>query len=271
VIRIRGIRELVSTFDDFLVDLWGVVHDGERPYEGVLAALEALAAHPDKRVLFLTNTSRTADEVTRTLVDEMRIDRTLFFDVVSSGDVTRNALLARDPAVFHELPPLPRGFHYGDPSFVPWLFELGLPFVDDLAEADLVVASGAPRDAATLEAARMLLAPAAARDVPLVCSNPDRVIPRATGAAIGPGAVADGYAALGGRVFFYGKPHRPIYEEARRRLGDANRRIIAIGDRIETDIRGARAAGLRSVLVAREPMTEPEPEVPDLVIDRFVW
>jgi HAD superfamily hydrolase (TIGR01459 family) len=285
--KIPGVRALVSEFDDFLVDLWGVVHDGARPYDGVVEALEALVG---KRVLFVTNTSRLRDAVIDTLVGQMGIERRLFVDVVSSGDVTRAALLARDPAVFDGLPSAPRCFHHGNASFVPWLFEssLGLEMIDDVARADLVIATGAPRDAPALEAARTLLAPAAARRVRLVCTNPDRVIPTGRGrdgtgrdrvASIGPGAVADVYAELGGPVFLYGKPHAPIYEEARRRIGGAPaRRIVAIGDRLETDIRGARAAGLASVHVAHgDPGATDDgsesvaPDIPDMRMDSFAW
>jgi HAD superfamily hydrolase (TIGR01459 family) len=251
-----------------------VVHDGARPYDGVVDALERLATARDKRILFVTNTSRAADAVIATLVDVMGLERALFFDVLSSGDVTRAALVARDSAVFGGLPASPRCFHYGDASFVPWLFELPFVFTENVLDADLIVASGAPRGAEGLDEARALLAPAAARGVRLVCTNPDAIIPNAAGDAIGPGAVARVYAELGGPVFLYGKPFAPIYEEARRRLGnDSRRRIVAIGDLIETDIRGARAAGIPSVFVTRG---RPVPalahgDVPDFVVERLVW
>lgn len=256
------IRDLATDFDDFLVDLWGVVHDGERPYDGVVDALERLAALGGKRVLFVTNTSRASDAVMSTLVDVMKIERSLFFDVVSSGDVTRAALSSESG----------RCFHYGDPSFVPWLFELPLAFVEEIGGADLIVASGAPRNDAALDAVRAFLAPAAARGVRLVCTNPDEVIPRASGVALGPGVVARAYRELGGPVSLYGKPYAPIYDEARRRLGgDPKRRVVAIGDLLETDIRGARAAGIPSVFVKRGRQGEAGEDVPDMAIDRFVW
>lgn len=258
------IRDIAAQYDDFLVDLWGVIHDGKRPYDGVLDALERLSALGGKRVLFVTNTSRAAGAVIETLVDVMGIERSWFHDVVSSGDVTRDALRSETG----------RCFHYGDASFVPWLFELPFTFVDDVASAELVVASGAPRDAEGLDAARTLLARAARRGVRLVCTNPDEVIPNAAGDTLGPGAVARVYAELGGHVVLYGKPHAPIYEEARRRLGAGpSRRLVAVGDLVETDIRGARGAGIPSVLVTRGrtmPALARE-DTPDFVIDRFVW
>lgn len=244
--RLPGLRELLADFDAFFVDLWGVVHDGERPFPGVVEALEALAAG-ERRVVFLTNTSRTNEAVARTL-EAMGIGEGLYTAIVTAGDVTRDALVRRDPAVF--VARRARCLHVGNPAFVPWLFEIGLAFTEDARAADVVIATGAVADEAELDRIRTSLAPLAARDRPLVCTNPDRFIPTAGGPRLGPGAIAHAYAALGGRVFAYGKPHPPIYAEARRRLGDVDaRRILALGDMVETDVRGAAAAGLASALV----------------------
>jgi len=266
---VSGVAELAAQYDDFLVDLWGVIHDGEAPYAGVIDALERLEG---KRVLFVTNTSRAGDAVIATL-ESLGISRDLFFDVVSSGDVTRAALAARDPAVFAGVPRDPRCFHHGDAAFVPWLFELGLSITEDVDTCDLVVASGAPHHDARLGEARALLASAATRDVPLVCTNPDRVIPKGDTTLLGPGAIAGAYRELGGRVFLYGKPHAPIYDEAKRRLATKEpRRVVAIGDLLETDVAGARAAGIASVLVLRGASApESPPLTPDMTLEWFRW
>lgn len=271
------------------MDLWGVVHDGRRPFAGVSDALHELA-RAGRRVVFVTNTSRAGAVVGETL-QSMGITRDLYAAVVSSGDVTRDALLARDAALFAPLPAEPRCFHLGDASFVPWLFELGLRFVDDVVDADLVVASGTARDDAAMATLRDQLAPAAARGVPLVCTNPDRVIPTAAGVTPGPGAIAAAYAELGARVFLYGKPHAPIYAAARRHLaGVSDARVMAVGDLLDTDIRGARAAGLASALItqtgghahvlragasagagALEGLFAEAGVAPDMVLERFAW
>jgi HAD superfamily hydrolase (TIGR01459 family) len=274
-------------YDAFLVDLYGVVHDGIRPFEGVIEALRELAA-AGRRVIFLTNTSRAGGLVAETL-GSMGIGAGLYETVISSGDVTREALLRRDPALFDELPAPPRCLHVGDASFVPWLFELGLPFVDDAAEADLVFATGAALSETGLAMVREQLAPAAARAVPLVCTNPDRVIPTVAGLKLGPGAIAAAYAELGARVVMYGKPHPPIYVAARRQLGESEpSRVLAIGDLLDTDIRGARTAGIASLLVtatgghAHELGPAPSAAsfdalfaaagvAPDMALTRFAW
>lgn len=272
---VPGISALADGVDDLLVDLWGVIHDGERPYDGVVDALERIAALPGRRVLFLSNTSRSKGSVESALV-EMGIDRRLFLDVVTSGDVTRDALLARDPAIFADLPPAACAFHHGDAAYVPWLHEPDVPlrWTERVEEADLVVATGSAASHAEVDEALAALAPAIARGVRLVCTNPDRVIPRPRGPeGIGPGEIAHRYAAMGGPVVLYGKPHPPIYAEARRRLaGRGERRVVAIGDLVETDVRGAVAAGIPSVLVTRGRDDWQVDDVrPDFVIERFAW
>jgi HAD superfamily hydrolase (TIGR01459 family) len=282
-----GLSAIASQYDAFLVDLWGVVHDGTRPFAGVVDALRELSS-AGRRVIFLTNSSRDGGRVAE-MLRAMGIGDEHFEAVISSGDVTRDALVSRDRALFDLLPEEPRCLHVGDPSFVPWLFELGLRFVDELADADLIVATGSVRDDAALVSVREHLAPAVARAVPLVCTNPDRVIPTAHGVTLGPGAVAAAYAELGGRVFLYGKPHAPIYAAARRQLGTSPAtRVLAIGDLLDTDIRGARDAGIASVLVtgtgghahavgptpnaaALDPLFAAAGVAPDMVIERFMW
>jgi len=289
---LRGLRTLTSQYDAFLVDLYGVIHNGGPPFDGAVDALRELAA-AGRRVVFLSNTSRLGAAVAESLAG-IGIDPELYEAVISSGDVTRDAILSRDGGLFDLLPEHPRCIHLGDPSFVPWLFDLGLTFddanEDTVPTADLVIASGAPGDDAALAHVQQQLVPAAARGIPLVCTNPDRVIPTSTGLTLGPGAVAAAYADLGGRVFLYGKPHAPIYAAARKLLGDdwQSERIVAMGDLLDTDIRGARAIGIASVLVtgtgghAAALGPAPTPTAldalfastgiaPDMILSRFAW
>ena len=119
-----------------------------------------------------------------------------------------------------------------------------------------------------LERAREKLRPAAERGAPLVCTNPDRVIPTSSGPKLGPGAVAEAYAAMGGPIFLYGKPHPPIYAEARRRV-PPDARILALGDLVETDVVGAKAAGLASGFVGT--LAEDAVLTPDFVLSTFAW
>ena len=283
--KITGLRELRPRFEGFLVDLWGVIHDGERPFAGVVEGLAALATD-GARICFVSNSSRLGSQLADSLVS-MGLAREHFVDVVSSGDVTRRALVERDPAVLSAWPERPRAIHIGNAAFAPWLFELPFDFVDDLDEAEVVVSTGTVPDRAALETLQARLAPTARRGVPLVCTNPDRVVRTATGLHLAPGAVAHAYADLGGPTFFYGKPHAPIYRAALERIGVAKDRVVGIGDMLDTDVLGARDAGLASVLVTASgvhsadlaedgddslrALCEKNQVTPDHVLERFVW
>jgi HAD superfamily hydrolase (TIGR01459 family) len=246
--RLPDVLALRAQHDAFLVDVWGVLHAGGPLHPGVIDTLEALA-ESGARVLFLSNSSRLGGPMAESLV-ALGVPREAFVEVLSSGDVTREALVRRDAEVFARCSTAPRVLHVGNAGYVPWLFELGFTFVEKDDEADLIVATGAPSSAARLEALRDRLTPLAARGVPLVCTNPDPVIPSPNGTVVlGPGAVARVYAERGGPTFLFGKPHAPIYREAVGRLGVDTPRIVAIGDMLATDIAGARGAGIASVLI----------------------
>lgn len=248
--RLDSILALRADYDVFLIDVWGVLHRGESLFEGVAEVIDELAS-TGARVVFLSNSSRLGVTMAENLV-QLGIRREAFVDVVSSGDVTREALERRAPEVFSGAAGAganPRAFHLGNPGYVPWLFELGLAFVEDERETELLIVTGTVKSHDELAQTRERLAHLVARNVPLVCTNPDRVVPMGEKLAIGPGAVAAEYASLGGQTFLYGKPHAPIYRAAMARVGGSPERVVAIGDTMETDIAGARAASLASVLV----------------------
>lgn len=247
--RLTDLRALRAQFDGFLVDLWGVVHDGALPFQGVVEGLTKLS-ESGARVCFISNSSRRGEHLEAALVS-MGLARDLFVAVVSSGDVTREALLRRDPAVFDGLPQPTQVLHLGSPAFVPWLFDLPLTFVTDPERAQLVIATGTVPDDAALRSLQERLEPLARAGIPLVCTNPDRVVGGAGGLHIAPGAVAHAYAEVGGRVAMYGKPHAPIYRAGLQRLGLPPARVVGVGDMLATDIRGARSAGLASVLITQ--------------------
>jgi HAD superfamily hydrolase (TIGR01459 family) len=265
--RLSSVHELIGRYDAFFVDVWGVLHDGGQPFRGACDALALLVAD-GRHVVLLTNTSRLAGQVKEALA-AIGIAGPHYHHIVTAGDVTRDALIA------DWLPKSPRVFHFGAPAFVPWLFELPFSFCDDVNEADLVIVTGAIADEPALAVAKRELEPAALRHVPLVCTNPDRLIPTANGMRFGPGAVAADYAAMGAPVFLYGKPHRPIYDAAVTLLdGIARDRILALGDTLETDIRGARAAGIACALVTSTGvhagrLPELGTDIPDWLLDAF--
>ncbi|TGD96314.1 TIGR01459 family HAD-type hydrolase [Methylobacterium nonmethylotrophicum] len=246
-----GIAGIAPGFDLILCDVWGVLHDGVQAHRGASEALTRFRALPGgrpRRVVLVSNAPRPGSAVQAQL-DSFGVPRSAYDAIVTSGDLTRRLLAERAAAPMHHLGP-----------------DRDLPVFDGL---DL--ARGGPQDAAhvvvtgllddeteTAEDYRDRLAPWAARGVTLICANPDLVVERGERLIPCAGAVAALYEELGGTVVYAGKPHVPVYEaavataEALDGAGPLPRdRVLAVGDAIRTDIAGARAFGIASLLVAR--------------------
>jgi HAD superfamily hydrolase (TIGR01459 family) len=242
-----GIGELAADYDGFILDAWGVLHDGSRPFPGVLDALRRLK-QAGKRSVVLSNAPRRAAMVAERMA-ALGIPRELYGHVHSSGEEAWQHLKRRDDPFFRALGQ--RCYFMGPERDTPILDGLDYRRVGDVAQADFVLAIG-PVDwedsvepyAAALEAAR-------GRDLPMVCANADLVVVHEGRRSICAGAMAAYYETLGGRVRWHGKPYLSVYETCFGLLGIADkRRILALGDSLRTDIAGARNAGIASVLVA---------------------
>jgi HAD superfamily hydrolase (TIGR01459 family) len=241
-----GVAELAARYDHFVIDQWGVLHDGHVPYPEAIACLQRLRA-AGKRVVLLSNSGKRT-RVNRARLREIGFGEELFDDIVTSGEATWRALADRTDPFFADL-----GrrcilwSRYGDRSLVE---ELDLEVVASAGQADFLLLGGV-EDSAQLEDFLAALESAALRDLPMICANPDIVAVHAGGRfGMAPGTVARHYEGLGGRVFYLGKPHRLIYELCLEALGNPPQAsIVAIGDSVEHDIAGAAGVALDTALV----------------------
>lgn len=243
--RVAGLEDLARRFDCFLVDQFGVLLDGTGAYPGAAAALSRLAAM-GKRIVLLSNSGKRSGP-NEARLDRLGFERNSYLGVMSSGEVAWQML---NNGRFADIPADARTLlisRDGDRSPVEGL---ALRLVDDASSADLILLSGSEGDVVTLDQYQALLAPAAARGVPCLCTNPDMTMLTAVGQRFGAGRIAELYAELGGPVHYVGKPHPPIYDAALRRLGDpAPTDVVAIGDSPDHDIVGGKTAGIRTGLV----------------------
>lgn len=241
-----GLGAIADRYDAFIVDLWGVVHNGERPYPGVIDALRRARA-AGRQVCLLSNAPRRIATVLRSL-EFIGVPRDAFDHLMSSGEATYRAL-ADPPDAFHRALG-PRFHHMGPPRDVDVHEGLEGRILGTLAEADWVLNTGIDGPDETLADFEEALQAARARDLPMVCANPDLVVMWGRRLAICAGTIAQRYEALGGRVAYHGKPHPPVYRLCFGLLGEAAAgRILAIGDSFRTDIAGAAAVGIDSLLV----------------------
>jgi len=238
---------LMPRYDGFLLDQWGVLHDGVQPYPGAVAALEKLR-RAGKRVIILSNSGRSGAENASQLA-KFGFAPELYDEIVSAGDDARDALAARDEP-FHQA--LGRRCLLLAREGEAHLAEgLGLDLVDDVEAADfiLLMTMDPPRQSVT--GWMTLLEAANERRLPMVCANPDlhRASPEG-GLQEAPGLVARAYEEVGGTVRYHGKPQPRIYRTCLTKLGLDRSRVVAIGDSLEHDIAGAQGAGIDSVFIA---------------------
>jgi HAD superfamily hydrolase (TIGR01459 family) len=236
---------LARDYDVLFCDVWGVVHNGLAPFAQACDALRQFRAERGP-VILITNAPRP-DAAVQRILDRLGVPRHAYDAIVSSGDVTRGVVESRlDERVFHLGPARDRPIFTGlAVSFAP------------VETADYVVCSGLFDDTIeTPENYRELLAKMRARSLLMVCANPDVVVERGDELVYCAGALADAYAELGGEVLYCGKPHAPIYEAARGRAASfrggeppALKRVLAIGDSVRTDLKGAAAFGVDCLFV----------------------
>jgi len=242
---VAGLSALAPRYDGYILDLWGVLHDGVRAYPGAVACLTELRRH-GKGIVILSNAPRRAAEVARRTA-ELGLGPDLYDWLLSSGEEAWGHLCQRQDTWYAGLGR--RAFCFMAGRDLGLLDGLDLETVDDVAKADFLLALGvesANDRVADFEAA---LAAAARRGLPMVCANPDLEVVRDGVREICAGALARRYEELGGSVRYHGKPHGSVYQACLARLGLAPARVLGVGDSLRTDIAGAIGAGIDSVLV----------------------
>ncbi|MBI3916733.1 MAG: TIGR01459 family HAD-type hydrolase [Betaproteobacteria bacterium] len=247
VVPVTGVSALAAAYDGFIVDQWGVLHDGTRPYAGAIECLERLRA-AGKRVVVLSNSGKREAENLR-LMARIGFPETLFDRFVGAGEDARRAIAARSEPFHRTLGRRCYAFtRDGDRSLIDGI---GLEVVDRVETADFLAVIGIDSPQRNLRDYETELRAGISCSLPMICANPDLVRVSPEGTVEAPGVLARRYEALGGAVFYHGKPHAAIYGTCLEALAVASQdRVVAIGDSIEHDVLGASRAGLRSAFVA---------------------
>ena len=232
----------------YVLDVWGVLWDGIQAYPEAAACLLELRRQ-NKRVLLLSNAPRRSRHVLLGLAN-IGIASHLFDGILTSGDLCREACAAGVDGIGS-------AYHYLGLEKDRGLLD-GLPYREapGLHAADFILNLGTRRLGEGAERYRDELVKAREHGLLMLCANPDRIIVRSDGTAVDcAGALADLYAELGGAVQSFGKPLRPTYDACLAQMRTwlpelVPSEVLAIGDSLATDIKGAQAAGFRTALVA---------------------
>ncbi len=239
---LENLAEIASGYDAVVLDQWGVLHNGSAPYAAAPGCLAALRDAGTRLAVLSNSGKRAGPNAARIAAIGFGTD--LFETVMTSGEALWQDIAA---GRVHAGRLFPIERDQGDA--VVWAEGLDLTLTDAAAEADAILLMGLP-DGATQTPFTSLLATALARGIPVLCTNPDRASPRAGGITVAsPGALAHAHAAAGGTVVFYGKPHQPIFRAVEAAMDLCGARLLMVGDSLEHDIAGAKAAGWDAVLV----------------------
>lgn len=235
---------MAEGYDGFILDLWGVVHDGKAAYPGALSAIRAVKAS-GKPILLLSNAPRRSSAV-KLLLDRLGVPPETYDTIVTSGDLVHAAIAAGEADLVGG-----RCLRIGPERDHGLVDGLDLELVDGVGAADFLLVTGLHDDEReTAETYRPLLLESLAGGLPLICANPDRSVMRGPLEVPCAGAIAELYEGMGGRVLWFGKPDQGAYRASLSRLGLEAGKVLAVGDSFRTDIAGASAAGIDTLFVA---------------------
>ncbi|MFT4606380.1 MAG: HAD superfamily hydrolase (TIGR01459 family) [Urechidicola sp.] len=241
-----GLKSIQHKYQAFLVDVWGVLHDGQDLYPYALDCLEQLREN-QKKVVIISNAARRHDTIIEELVN-LGIDRSLYHGVASSGELVWQSIQRQEIQTVRQ-----KGYYLGPLRSRSLLDGLVVNWVEQLEDADFILNAGAiegnSKDTSGYD---VLLNTASQLDLPMICANPDMVAVRVGELGISAGAIAERYRQLGAnQIEFYGKPFALIYQLALALLDNPyHEKVLAIGDAYATDIVGAGNMGLDSYLIA---------------------
>ena len=264
---VEHLSDISDRYDALLVDLWGCVHNGVKAFPDAVAALQAYRKRGGKVVL-LTNAPRPRADVAKQILT-FGVPEDSWDVIVTSGDSARSAMFRG--AVGEKV------WFMGQEATDLGFFE-PLKIIDEptevtrvpLENAQGIVCTGPFNPHTDPDELRPQLLMAKQMGLKLLCANPDIVVDRGEVREWCAGAVAKLYTEMGGESLYFGKPHPPIYDLARRRLfalgediPDAS--ILAIGDGILTDVKGAMGEDIDCLfitggLAAAETKTEYQPD-----------
>lgn len=244
----QGISDISDSYAGFILDQWGVLHDGEKAYPGVLDCLKELRARK-KYVIILSNSGKRS-EINKERLKKVGIGPSLYDQIVTSGEMTWQGLHAQDEGFFVGLGKkvyvISRG---NDRSIVDGL---DVEVVDDPEDADFMIISGSDAPEKTIEDYEPALKKAVRKQLTALCANPDSRGVMGGLNIMGAGTIARRYSDFGGVVHYIGKPHKPIFQHCIRILQEQEiypGQTIMVGDSLTHDILGGDLVNIDTCLV----------------------
>lgn len=245
----QGISDISDSYNACIIDQWGVLHNGEKVYEGVVDCLKELKGR-QKHIIILSNSGKRADE-NKERLKKFGIGPGLYDEIVTSGEMTWQGLSDQKEGVFKNIGAkcflMSRG---GDTSIIDGL---DIELVEDINEADFLLISGSDAPERNfVDYYEPLLKQAIKKRLRAICANPDSRALLGNNYVMGPGMIARRYQDFGGIVDYIGKPHKPIFQHCIRKLQEKEiypGQTVMIGDTMAHDIIGAAYVNIDTCLV----------------------
>jgi HAD superfamily hydrolase (TIGR01459 family) len=253
----KNITELAKDYQYFILDIWGVIHDGNKLYPKIIDRLKYLRSL-NKKICFLSNAPRRA-YIAEAVLNNFGITKDLYDFIFTSGEATylflqdsiNNSLKLKN-LIGGNLKNDHQYYYIGPQKDSDLLHGSGYLPNDDASKADFAVATGFDNDFSTISEKMSQLQEAKKNNLTMICVNPDLIVVRQNGLKmICAGQLAIEYQKIGGKVAYFGKPYNLVYEQVLRLFSIEDKsKILAIGDAIETDILGANNNKIDSALLA---------------------
>lgn len=245
----KGLSDISDSYNAFIIDQWGVLHDGDKAFDGVVETLKELK-NRNKQVYILSNSGKRA-ELNKELLKKTGIGPSLYNEIVTSGEMTWQGLSQQDEgSIFSGLGDkcylISRG---GDRSVVEGL---DIEVVENPKDATFLLISGSDAPHKTLADYEPALKECVRKRLTALCANPDSKAVLGQQNIMGPGTLARRYQDFGGVVHYIGKPHKPIFQHCLKMLQEKEiypGETVMIGDSMSHDILGGALSGVDTCLI----------------------
>jgi len=233
---LNGLQSIADNYDLFYIDLWGVVHNGVNLHEKAIVVLNELSKKK-KMLVLLTNAPRP-NKTVQNFLEKMGMDKALRDHVFTSGEAALNYLKKSYLSK--------KFYHIGPPRDFDLFYLFEKNKCEDISDSEYLLCTGLfDNHDKDLEFYKDLLEKHISKK--MICTNPDLIVDRGEVRELCAGSVAMVFEKMGGEVVYFGKPHPEVYNQS---IDNKNKKILAIGDNLNTDIKGANLLNYDSLLIS---------------------
>ena len=232
----KGLKSIVKNYDIFYIDLWGVVHNGINLHRNAIEVLEEITKAKKKYVL-LTNAPRP-NKTVKSFLEKMGMNKEIRENVYSSGEATLSYLKKKNLAE--------KFYHLGPPRDFDLFLDFKKNKTEDIKESTYLLCTGLfEEQGEDLEYYKELFKDHINKK--MVCTNPDLIVDRGDKRELCAGSVALVFEKMGGEVVYFGKPFPEVYNQS---IDNKKKKVLSIGDNLNTDIKGANFLNYDSLLIS---------------------